>query len=70
MGENRHPAGRRGSLLHTVKAIGWGFFGVRSGRAHELDRVHLNPVHVIIAGIVLAGVMVVVLVLIANWAVG
>lgn len=60
---------RKGGLLHTVKAIGWAFFGVRGGRAHDLDRAHLNPGHVIIVGLVLAAVFVAVLVLLAKWAV-
>jgi len=61
---------RRGSFLDTVKAIGWAFFGVRGGREHERDISRLNPLHVIIVGVVLAAIFVVSLVLIANWVVG
>ena len=70
MGDGGRPDRRKGSLLHTIKAIGWGFFGVRGGRAHDHDRAHLKPAHVIIAGLVLAGVFVMVLVSVAKWAGG
>ncbi|MFP5406423.1 MAG: DUF2970 domain-containing protein [Gammaproteobacteria bacterium] len=70
MEDNKQAERRKGGLLHTTKAIGWAFFGVRGGRAHDLDRAHLNPAHVIIVGLLLAAVFVVVLVLLAKWAVG
>jgi hypothetical protein len=36
----------------TVKAVLWSFFGVRRKSAYEADTQQLNPVHVIIAGII------------------
>jgi len=38
----------------TVKAVLWSFFGVRKKSAYEEDTQNLNPVHVIIAGIIAA----------------
>lgn len=38
----------------TVKAVLWSFFGVRKNSAYETDAQQLNPVHVIIAGIIAA----------------
>lgn len=61
---------RKGSFLGTVKAIGWAFFGVRGGNAHERDLARLNPLHVIIIGLMLAAVFVIGLVVIVNWVVG
>ena len=61
---------RKGSFLETVKAIGAAFFGVRGGRAHERDLARLNPVHVIVVGLLLASVFVLTLVAIVNWVVG
>ena len=61
---------RKGSFLGTVKAIGWAFFGVRGGKAHERDLARLNPLHVIIIGLMLAAVFVIGLVVIVNWVVG
>lgn len=42
---------RKGSFLQTMRAVGWSFFGVRKGAEHDRDMQQLNPVHVIIAGI-------------------
>ncbi len=38
----------------TVKAVMWSFFGVRKKSAYESDTQRLNPLHVIIAGIIAA----------------
>lgn len=40
------------NLLGTFKAVFWSFFGVRKRSDYEADTQKLNPVHVIIAGIV------------------
>lgn len=60
----------KASFLQTLSAVLWSFFGVRKGRDHQRDMASLNPVHVIITGI-LAGVMFVVgLVLIVKTILG
>jgi Protein of unknown function (DUF2970). len=60
---------RKLNFFQTVKAVLWGFFGVRKGAGYQEDIAKLNPVHLIIAGI-LAGVLFVVgLVLIVRWVV-
>jgi len=38
--------------LQVAKAVFWSFFGVRKNSAYETDTQKLNPVHVIIAGII------------------
>jgi hypothetical protein len=53
-----------------VKAVAASFFGVRGGRAHRQDMSRLNPLHVIIVGIMLAAVFVVTLLLVARAVVG
>ncbi len=58
---------RRGSLGRTLLAVAWSFFGVRKSRDLERDARELNPVHVVIAGIVGAVVFVLVLVALVNW---
>jgi len=47
---------RQSGFLRTVKAVLWSFFGVRRGQDHEQDMAQLNPVHVIITGVV-AGIL-------------
>jgi Protein of unknown function (DUF2970) len=61
---------RKGSLLQTFRAVGWSFFGVRKGSEYEKDVAQLNPVHVIVAGVVAAALFVLALVLLVNWVVG
>lgn len=45
---------RKMSFGATVRAVLWSFFGVRKGSAYEEDTQKLNPVHVILAGIIAA----------------
>lgn len=53
--EDLKQASRRSmSFGATVKAVLWSFFGVRKNSAYETDAQQLNPVHVIIAGIIAA----------------
>lgn len=61
---------RRGSFLGTMRAVAWSFFGVRRGRDHAHDVSQLNPVHVIIAGVLGAVIFVVLLVMMVQWIVG
>ena len=66
-GSGLPPAPRRGSLLRTVRAVAWSFFGVRKSRDLERDAAELKPAHVVLVGIGVAAVFVVVLVLLVNW---
>jgi hypothetical protein len=50
-----------------MKAVAWSFFGVRKAAEYEKDITELNPVHVIIAGILAGIVFVLSLVLLVNW---
>jgi hypothetical protein len=45
---------RKGSFLQTMGAVAWSFFGVRKASAFENDTKTLNPVHVVIAGVLAA----------------
>ncbi len=66
----RHAAARKGSFLQTMQAVGWSFFGVRRSADQAQDIAKLNPVHLIIAGLVAAGLFVLALVLLVQWVVG
>ena len=58
---------RKGSFVQTMKAVAWSFFGVRKGSDYEKDVNQLNPVHVVIAGVIGAVLFVVALLLLVNW---
>jgi hypothetical protein len=68
--ELRSAVARKGSFARTAKAVAWSFFGVRKGQEHEKDLAQLNPVHVIIAGIVGAVLFVLALVLLVHFVIG
>ena len=61
---------RKASLRQTISAVAWSFFGVRRGKDHENDMAKLNPVHVIIAGVLGAALFVLMLVLLVRWVIG
>ena len=64
----RVPAGteRKAGFLPTMRAVLWSFLGVRKRAGYEQDAAQLNPVYVIIAGIVAAAVFVLVLLLVVR----
>ena len=62
----RPPAARRATFLQTIKAVLWSFFGVRKRSDYERDAAQLNPVHVVVAALIMAVVFVVVLILIVK----
>jgi hypothetical protein len=61
---------RKGSLARTLLAVAWSFFGVRKSKDLERDVGELNPLHVVIAGVIVAALFVVALVLLVNWIIG
>ncbi len=52
------PHQRKASFLATMKAVFWSFFGVRKRRDYERDAANLNPVHVIVAGLIGAAIFI------------
>jgi hypothetical protein len=57
---------RKASFGATIKAVLWSFFGIRKKSGYEQDAAQLNPVHVIIAGIIAAAIFVIALILIVK----
>ncbi len=47
---------RKLNFFQTLKAIAWAMFGVRKGSGYQEDVSKLNPVHLVIAGL-LCGVL-------------
>lgn len=66
MQELKQAAARRPNLLQTASAVLWSFFGVRKGRDHDRDMAQLNPVHVVITGVVLGVLFVLTLLMIVK----
>ena len=68
--EEQEPAVKRKvSFAATVKAVLWSFFGVRKRRDYEKDAAQLNPVHVLIAGVIGAALFILLLLTIVHFVV-
>jgi len=70
MNELKDAARRKGSFLQTLRAVAWSFFGVRRSKDYENDVQKLNPLHVVIAGVIGAVIFVVTLILLVRWVIG
>lgn len=58
---------RKLSFFQTMRAVAWSFFGVRKSADLEKDVNQLNPVHVVVAGVIGALVLIAVLATVVNW---
>jgi Protein of unknown function (DUF2970) len=61
---------RKGSIFRTVKAVMWSFVGLRARGDYEQDVAQLNPVHIVIVGLIGVFVFVASLIGLATWVVG
>ncbi len=61
---------RRSSLWATVKAVLWGFIGVRRRSDFQDDVARLNPLHLMAVGVAMALLFVFGLILLVNWVAG
>ena len=66
----REAVRRKGSLGRTLLAVVWSFSGVRKSKDLERDVGELNPLHVVIAGVIVAALFVVALIVLVNWVIG
>lgn len=66
MGDLKQATQRKASFLATIKAVLWSFLGIRKKSAYEQDAAQLNPVHVIIAGILGAAIFIATLILVVK----
>ena len=60
-------AQRKLNFFQTLKAIAWAMFGVRKGSGYQEDMAKLNPVHLVIAGLLFGVLFVTSLVTIVGW---
>ncbi len=68
--EPTSPTARKAAFGQTARAVAWSFLGIRRSTDHEQDVKQLNPIHVIIAGVLGAALFVLVLVLLVHWVIG
>ncbi len=60
-------AQRKLNFFQTLKAIAWAMFGVRKGSGYQEDIAKLNPVHLVIAGLLFGVLFVSGLLAIVSW---
>ena len=60
----------KASIADNVRAVLWGFLGVRRKSDFQQDIVRLNPIHLMITGVVLAFVFVGILMALVFWIAG
>ena len=66
----RQAVRRKPSFLQTLRAVAWSFFGVRKSAEYEKDVSQLNPVHLIVAGVLAALLFITGLVVLVRWVIG
>jgi len=66
MDDLKQAVQREMSFAATVQAVLWSFFGVRKNQDYEADAAKLNPLHVVIAGVIAAILFVISLLVLVN----
>lgn len=66
MEESGSVTKRKTPFSATLKAVFWSFLGIRKKSDYEKDAAQLNPVHVIIAGVIGALIFISTLVIIVK----
>ena len=69
MDELKQASQRPASFWQTIQAVLWSFFGVRRQADHAADLAKLNPLHIIVAGLLMAALFVFGLLMIVRWVV-
>ncbi len=57
------------SFFRSIKLVAWSFLGVRSRQGYQEDLTKVNPLHVVLIGIVGTFLFVVGLIFLVNWVV-
>ena len=69
MNDLNKPEQRKASFWATMKAVFWSFSGIRKRSDYERDSTSLNPVYVVIAGLIGVALFIGVLIVLVRIAV-
>lgn len=58
---------RKGSFLRTIRAVAWAFFGLRKGSEYREDLGQINPLHLIVVGLLAFLLLVLGLMALVHW---
>jgi hypothetical protein len=64
------PATQEGSFLRSVKLVAWSMLGIRSRKGYQEDLAKVNPLHVVLVGLVSVLLLVIGLIGFVHWVVG
>lgn len=64
--QDSDPLVPRASFWRSVKLVAWSFLGIRSNREYQQDLAKVNPVHVVLVGLVAVLLLVVGLIVLVN----
>jgi hypothetical protein len=59
----------RASFARSIKLVAWSMLGIRSRKGYQDDLAKVNPVHVLLVGMVAVLLLVVSLIGLVNWVV-
>ena len=60
---------RKGAPLRTVRAGAWSLIGLRKGSEYQQDLEKINPLHIIVVGLMAIFLLVLSLIAVVNWVV-
>ncbi len=63
------PPSQRTSLARTLRAVAWSLIGLRAGDEYRRDVQNIQPLHVVLIGLLALFALVVGLILLVKWVV-
>jgi hypothetical protein len=69
MAEQLKDSARKTSFLRSIKLVAWSFLGIRSRAGYQDDLAKVNPMHVVLVGLIGALLLVLGLITLATWVV-
>lgn len=66
MEEQKSQKPQKTSFLGTLKVIAWSFVGLRRRKDYERDATSLNPIYVLIAGLIAVAIFITVLLIVVK----
>jgi amino acid transporter len=60
---------KKSSFLRSIKVVAWSFIGIRSSAGYRDDLAKVNPLHVVLVGLVGALLLIVGLMSLVEWVV-
>ncbi len=53
--------------MRTVRAVAWSLIGLRKGSEYAQDLEKVNPIHIIVVGLIAIFSLVLALIVLVNW---